>query len=119
MSDDLKHVRSLIIVFAMPGCHHCHEYLPKLQRHVDNFKSHGVPLIYYANRPLVRGQIPIIVVDSTTNDPQIQSMLDQYKVEGMPTTVLWTWNARPRTLEGDLDDPTIHELLTSAAIASR
>lgn len=119
MSDHFRHARASIVVFAMPGCGHCHEYLPKLEKHVGNFQTHGVPIIYYANREVPRGQIPIIVVDSTSSHDQIVSMLDQFKIEGMPTTVLFTHNSRPRVLEGDLDDSTIHELLSSAAIANR
>ncbi len=116
---DLQHAKSLIIVFAMPGCHHCHEYLPKLQRHVKHFQDHGIPMVYYANKPIARGQIPIIVVDATSEHPWIQGELDRFKVEGMPTTVLWTHNAKAQTLIGDLDDHVIHELLTSAAIAAQ
>jgi hypothetical protein len=119
MSDDLQHAKAAVLVFAMPGCGACHDYLPRLEAMVKHFQTHGIPLMYYANRPVGRGQIPIIICDSTSTNEQVQALLDQHQVDAMPTTVLITHNVRPVKRVGAISDEEIHEILSSAAIAGR
>jgi len=119
MSADLRNVKSLIIVFAMKGCPACEEYTPKLVQFVQGFQAHGIPFVFYTHGELAPGQIPVLVYDAAAQDPDVQALADQYKVEALPTTVLLARNARPVKLEGALEDNQIYELLASAAIASR
>jgi thioredoxin-related protein len=118
--NDLSRCKAVIIVFAMEGCGHCAEYQPRLEREIQRFKQSGAPLVYYnASGELSRGVIPVIVLDGASQDPQISALADQYRVQGMPTTLLLTHNARPVMLEGAIDDRQIYDLLVSAVWANR
>lgn len=116
---DLTNVKALIFVFALPGCHACHDYLPRLEKQVKTFQQHGIPVVIYSGKAPTKGQIPVIIADSSSPDASIQALLDQYGIDAMPTTVLITHNAQPAILVGALDEMQIYELLSSAAIASR
>lgn len=111
--------RATIILFVMPGCEACEEFKPRFERMVKTFQAHGQPLAYYRNKPLAPGQIPIVVLDATSQDPSVVGLADAHKVEGMPTTILLTHNAKPVQLLGSVPDEEIHALLVSACIANR
>ena len=117
--NDLSNVKSLLIVFAMDGCGACHEYLPRLQRMVEGFASHGVPIYFYTSGQVPAGQIPVLVYDGTSEDAQVQALADRFKVEAMPTTVLLAHNAKPVKLEGAIEDDELYRVLVSATIANR
>ncbi len=119
MIADLSRCRAVIIVFAMDGCPYCDEFQPRLDHQLRAFRAHGTPFEYYDGGAITRGSIPVIVLDGASQDAQIQSIADQHKVSGMPTTILFTHNARPMKLEGALDDGQIYDLLVRAAHANR
>lgn len=119
MSADLRNVKSLIIVFAMPGCPACEDYSPRLYRMIEGFKRHGVPFLIYNNGTIQRGQIPVLVYDGASTDAGVQALCDQYGVTAMPTTVLLTRNGKPQKIEGAIPDDELYQLLASAAIANR
>lgn len=119
MSTDLNHVRSMLVVFAMPGCHACHDYLPRFERQVANFKKHGVPMAYYKpGQRIEPGIIPVMLIDATSIDGSVQEFANTHNVENMPTTLLLTNNARPVKLEGAIDDQAIYQLLVAAVNAN-
>ncbi len=112
--------RATIVLFVMPGCGACEDYKPRFERLVKSFQAHGQPLVYYKNgMQLAPHQIPIVVLDAASADPSIVGLADSYKVEGMPTTLLLTHNARPAQLLGAVSDEEIHQLLVSACLAAR
>jgi len=117
---DLSRTKAVILVFAMPGCHACHDYLPRLQKQITAFKRSGCPIHYHELGCTVpRNAIVVAIFDSTSQDPELQALLDQYKIQGMPTTLLLTHNAAPVQLEGAIDDQQIYTMLASAAYANR
>jgi thioredoxin-related protein len=112
--------KSIIVLFVMPGCHACEEFKPRFERMVKGFQSYGQPLVWHSNgRDPKPGTIPIVVLDATSEDPSVVGLADSYKVEGMPTTILLTHNAKPQVLLGGIDDVELHALLTSACLANR
>lgn len=117
---DLSNVKSCVVVVAMPGCPACHDYLPRFHAQVKRFLDVGQPFVYYENgHPINRGQIPVLVLDATSADGEIQAFADAHGITGMPTTVLLTQRARPVKLEGAIDDDELYNLLVSACYANR
>lgn len=112
--------RIVILVFAMPGCPACHEYLPRLQMQVKGFQKLGQPLVYYEPHMVTAdGDVPIVIVDSTSPDPSVQRVADQYQVHALPTTILMPKVGHPAKFEGALDDQQIYELLNVALASNR
>ncbi len=111
--------KAIIIVFVMSGCPACAEYTPRFERMVKTFQAHGQPLVYHQNNKApAPGTIPIVMLDGASADPSVVALADYYKVEGMPTTILLTHNAKPAIKLGGVDDVEVHELLKSACIAN-
>jgi thiol-disulfide isomerase/thioredoxin len=119
MSDDLRNVKSLVIVFAMKGCGACEDYIPRFTRMVKGFQAYQVPFVFHTGGAVRPGAIPVLVYAADAQDPGVQALADQYKVQALPTTLLLTRSARPVKLEGAIDDEELHRLLTSAALANR
>lgn len=117
---DLANTNILIMVFAMPGCPACHEYLPKLERQVEGFKKLGHPFIVYQNgMALPPRSIPVVIIDSTTKDGEVQALLDQHGIANLPTTILIPRTGYPAKYEGALDDNQIYQLLNAAVATNR
>jgi thioredoxin-related protein len=115
----LDHVKSMIIVFAMPGCEACEDYKPRFARQVDAWISHGVPMYWFESGQVPPRMIPVLMLDASSEDPSVVGLADQYEIQAVPTTLLLTRNRRPVKLEGALDDQQIHEILASAHLANR
>lgn len=102
----------------MPGCPACEEYSPRFEKMVDKFRKTGVPLEYYSpGRDIPVGQIPVIILDATSEDQSIQAFADQHAVSGMPTTMLLTSRHAPIKLEGAVEDQELYNLLVAAVQA--
>lgn len=118
MSADLTHTNVLILVFAMPGCPACHEYLPKLNKQIVGYQKLGHPFVMWElGGRLKPGDIPVVILDSTTPDAEVQALADQHGITGLPTTLLLPKLGYPAKFEGALDDDKIYNLL-NAAIAT-
>lgn len=112
MSTSLEHTNVVLVVFAMPGCPACEEYLPKLYKAVEVYKSHGHPFVVYElGMTLQRGQIPVVVYDSTSQDPEVQAFADQHNISGLPTTLMLPKRGRSGRWEGGLADADIYSIL--------
>jgi hypothetical protein len=115
MSQDLANTNVLILVFAMPGCPACHDYLPRLTKQVQGFQKLGHPFVIYQNGVALMPQaIPIVVLDSTTKDPEVQALCEQHGIMNLPTTVLLPRIGYPAKYEGSLDDQQVYALLNAA-----
>lgn len=120
MPADLSNTKVVIVVFAMPSCPACHEYLPKLEKQIHTFQEHGHPfLIWSEGMPIEPGVIPILIYDATVKDPSVQAFADKFNVTGMPTTIFLPRIGGFHKLEGTQDDMTIYKLLTTAVTANR
>lgn len=111
---DLSACDVVIIVFAMDGCHHCHEYMPRFERMLGSFQAKGWPFVYYDARPaFARGEMPVVIVDGASQDPTISQLADQHGVEGMPTTlILRRWGPVTK-LEGAVSDRELYDALVA------
>lgn len=108
-----------ILVFAMPGCPACHEYLPRLYRQIEGFQKLGHPILVYEGQAVERGTIPVVVIDSTSQEPSVQSLCDKHKIHALPTTVLLPKYGMPMRWEGALPDQDVYNLLNGALGANR
>lgn len=117
MSQDLN-ANIVIVVFAMPGCPACEDYIPRLYQQIGGFQKLGHPfVIYELGKSLKPGQIPILVYDASARDPGVQAFADQHGVSGLPTTLLLPKVGFPAKYEGGLGNDQIYALL-NAAIAT-
>ncbi len=120
MANPLDNVKAMLVLLVMPGCEHCDEFKPRFERYVDHFQKHNAPLVDYTpGQSIRRGTIPVMVIDATSDDPNIQAFCDLHKVSGMPTLLLLTHNRAPVKIEGAVEDGRIYEVLTSAVLAAR
>ena len=104
-----------ILVFAMPGCPACHEYLPKLYGQVEGYQKLGHPFVVYDEGVIVsRGQIPVVIVDSTSTDASVVDLCNKYKIVNLPTTLLMPRHGFPVRFEGDLSPQDIYQLLNAS-----
>lgn len=118
--NQLDHIKAMVVLLVMPGCEHCDEFKPRFDRYVDHFQKHGAPLVDYTpGQAIKKGSIPVMVIDATSEDPNIQAFCDLHAVSGMPTLILLTYNHAPVKIEGAVEDAKIYEALTSAVLAAR
>lgn len=115
---DFAQCPAVLVVFAMEGCPYCDDYQPKLAHQVLRFQEAGAPIFYYTGGSIPRGSIPVLVLDGASEDPQINALADQHKIEGMPTTLLLRRYHAPIKLDGDLDERQIYDLLVAACRAN-
>lgn len=119
---DLRNAKAVLLIFAMPGCGACEDYLPRLQRQVADFQRYGHAFHYVGGESgsLAPGTIPILIIDATSADEGVQALADQHGITGMPTTLFFTRRNRlPVKHEGGLEDREIYDLLVKAAQANR
>ncbi len=120
MPADLSKTRVVIVVFAMPSCPACHEYLPKLEKQIHTFQEHGHPfLVWSEGMSIEPGTIPILIYDVTKQDQSVQEFADKFDVKGLPTTIFLPRIGGWHKLEGSQDDTTIYNLLTTAVVVNR
>lgn len=115
---NLSHCRAVIVVIVMADCPYCEEYKPRLEKEVERWRKHGAPIVFgEKGQAFAAGQIPILLIDAESTDPQIQWLMDDFHVDGLPTTILFTRNAMPQKQEGALSEQEIYQMLTIAARA--
>lgn len=106
--DPLRNVNVFIVVFAMPGCPACEDYLPRFRRHVAALQRQGHPFAYFSpDRPVSTSSIPVAIYDAGSEDPGIQAFADQHRVTGLPTTLILTRYHGIQRYEGSVSDKDI------------
>lgn len=117
---DLSHCPVVVVVFAMDGCHHCHEYLPRFHKQISKFQAYQWPFVYYdGTRSPARGEIPIVILDGASQDPGIDALAQKYAVEGMPTTLIMPRWGEAMKYEGAIEDAELYEALVFACNSRR
>ena len=124
MATDLSQTKALLLVFAMPGCPACHDFLPRLKRQIHGFKAYHVPFVIYEDAAVVperipQGEIPVFIYDATSPDPTLQELANKHNITGMPTTLFMSRVMRPTKIEGSVDDNEIYQMLVAATAANR
>jgi len=117
---DLSRTNVVVIVFAMNGCPACGDYIPKLQKTINAFQMAGYPFVVYEiGMNLQPGQIPVLIYDATSKDPGVQALMDQHKIEALPTTLLLPRAGRSGRWEGDMSEDDIRGVLGFATAVNR
>lgn len=107
------------MVFAMPGCPACEEYQPRLEAHVQSFIAVGHPFMFYSlGATILPGQIPVLILDSTSDDAEIQSLMDQHEIQALPTTVVLCRRGDNKKVTGALTDRDTYDMLVEAVKAN-
>ena len=114
---DLSPCRAVMLVFASPDCPACLDYKPRLETEVERWQKNGAPVVFAEDEMVLDpGSIAIVLVDVTSADLGVQQFADQYKITGLPTTILLVrGNTMPIRHEGAVDDKAIYEMLIAAA----
>jgi thiol-disulfide isomerase/thioredoxin len=89
-----------VVVFHMAGCSACDDYMPKFKRVAVKYRNH----------------VPIKHVHYTGRNAATEAMLDKYKIEGFPTTVIL--DAKEKAIlkvEGSLPVAEITKIFEQAA----
>jgi hypothetical protein len=109
----------VIIVFAMPGCPACHDYLPRLRRRINAIQGQGYPIYEYRpGRTAKRGELPVLIVDSTSTDPSVVDLADKYQISALPTTIILPRYGFSSRWEGSLPDDEMQRMIESAALVN-
>jgi thiol-disulfide isomerase/thioredoxin len=88
--------RSAVVVFHMPGCEACAEYVPRFQRVASQ-----------------RARVPVYILDA--NAPQNQALADRLNVTAVPCTFVLRQPHGVMRREGGLSDEEIVWVLAVAA----
>lgn len=105
----------VILVFAMPGCPACHDYLPRIYNHIDAAQKAGNMIVLYQENMIVPAHvIPVVVVNSQSGDPALQKLCDQHDITALPTTIVLPRWGMPMRYDGALDDAGIHKMFADA-----
>lgn len=116
---DLRNTRVLVVVWAMPGCGACDDYLPKFLARVDAFRAQGVPFNVWApGQPLLATDIPVLLYDAASKDEELQDFADKLKVTATPTTCVLT-RSNTAKIEGAVPDDEIDQILDAAQRSNR
>ena len=112
---DLANTRVLLVVWAMPGCGACDEYMPVFTERVENArKVHGVPFkIVSANQKVAPGEIPVLFYDAAAENEGLQDFADRLGVTATPTTCMMTHHGTTK-IEGAIPPDEIDQLLYAA-----
>lgn len=108
----VDHVSVLIIVFGMPDCGACEEYVPRLLKRVGELQRQGYRFtIYEPGKAIAAGSIPVLVYDVASEDSELQALADRYSVNATPTTIVQSRGGNAFKAEGALDAKQIDALL--------
>jgi thiol-disulfide isomerase/thioredoxin len=116
---DLRDVNALLLVFAMPGCGACDEYLPRFEKLVKVYRAQGAPFQpWQPGQQIARGTIPVLVYDAAADNTELQAFCDRLGITATPTTALMT-RKNTAKIEGAIDNEQIERLLQAAMNANR
>jgi thiol-disulfide isomerase/thioredoxin len=93
---DLRGKNVVVLVFAMPGCEHCEEFLPRFAPKAQPYINQGVPIFYY---------------DLASEDASVQSIADRYEIMAAPTTLVLKRGNGSMKISGSYSNTDIDRLL--------
>lgn len=96
---DLSRARVVVIVFTMPGCGACEEYLPRFKPLAAEATAAGVPVLYF---------------NAASDRADIQALANRFQVVATPTTIIAPRGRGHTKLEGSIDTREIRQLLGQA-----
>lgn len=114
MIPDLSQTAVVIVVWAMHGCGPCGEYLPKVVAEC----SAPPFVVWQPGVMLSRGQIPVLLCDAATEDPELSAFADKLGIKSTPTTCIMTRKDTTK-IEGAIDKPDLQRALAWAQRQNR
>lgn len=119
MIPNLDRTRALLVVFAMPGCGACDDYLPKFMKQVDAYRAQGAPFrVWSPGQPIRPGEIPVLFYDAAAENDELQEFADRLKVTATPTTCMLTRYGTTK-IEGAVGDAEVSQILNAALRANQ
>jgi len=119
MIPDLRHTRVLVVVWAMPDCGACDEYLPMFLQQVATHRANGAPFNVWApGKAIMPGEIPVMLYDAAAENDELQAFADRLGVSATPTTCMLTRNGTTK-IEGAIGSAEVDQLLQAAQRANR
>ncbi|MGH7176517.1 MAG: thioredoxin fold domain-containing protein [Tepidisphaeraceae bacterium] len=116
---DLRNTRVMVVVWAMPGCGACDEYLPIFEQRLTWFRKNGAPFhIWRPGDVLSKGQIPVMFYDAASDNEELQAFADRLGVSATPTTYVIAQSGSLK-VEGLVPEAEIDDLLHTAIDANR
>ena len=118
---DLGHTRVLLVVFGMPGCGACDEFVPKFLQQVEAYKQRGVPfrVISASDKKVEPGEIPVMLYDAAADNEGLQDFADKLGISATPTTCMLTRWSGTTKIEGAISPAEVDGLLQAAVRANR
>ena len=111
---DLRGTKVIVVVWAMPGCGACDDYLPRFLERVEALKARQVPFhVWVPGEPIAKGSIPVLLCDAASTDEALQDLADKMKVTATPTTCVMT-HYNTAKVEGSVPVDQIDALLLDA-----
>lgn len=96
---DLSNKNVVVMVFAMEGCGHCEEFLPRFWPKAEKYLAMGMPVFCY---------------NLASEDPSIQAIATRYEIDSAPTTIVLKRGTGALKLSGGYNDETIDRVLGRA-----
>jgi thiol-disulfide isomerase/thioredoxin len=116
---DLRNTRVIVVVWAMPGCGACDEYLPMFLKQVHAHRAHGAPFhVWSPGKPIEPGEIPVLLYDAASENEELQEFADRLGVSATPTTFMLTRYGVSKA-EGAVSPSEVDQLLYAAQRANR
>ena len=118
---DVSHLNAIVLVFGMPGCGACEEYIPRLKLRAQALHEEYRTVVIDEASGTKRkskvkvGMLPIFIYDVESEDLELQKLADQYEIKAMPTTIVLIRPQGALRLEGAIADGHIDHILKQAA----
>ena len=89
----------IVVVFAMKGCEHCEEYVPRFQKIAAAYKA----------------KFPVLILDAATKDAETQRFATQIGVGPVPVTAVLRRGPGIYKVVGSVTDAEIRQILDLAS----
>jgi hypothetical protein len=118
---DLGNTRVLLVVFGMPGCGACDEFVPKFLERVTAFQKQGAPfrVVQGNDKKIEPGEIPVMLYDAAAENEGLQDFADSLGISATPTTCMLTRRSGTTKIEGAISPAEVDVLLQAAVRANR
>jgi hypothetical protein len=92
--------RVIVVVFAMPDCPACEDYVPRFLKRAAPYQQ--------------QGGVPVFIYNAASEDPNLQAFADRFSISATPTTLVLPRGPGHIKVEGSIDDAMIETLLRRA-----
>jgi thiol-disulfide isomerase/thioredoxin len=115
---DVSHLNVIMLVFGLPGCGACEDYVPRLKAQAREFEDIDIfdESVSKSKRKVKAkaGTLPVFIYNVDAQDPELQALADQYEIRAMPTTIVLVRPSGALRYEGPISDKQINYVLGEA-----